>query len=65
MLLARTKKPSVLPMVGAYGTPFKPNNLWGRIQGSSSLRFPFASVWLVMKKDDDDGDDRSGDGAGC
>ena len=40
--------------------------IW-RIQGSSSLRFPFASVWMVMKKndDDDDGDDRSGDGAGA
>ena len=61
------QEPSVLPSVGVWA-PYKPNNLCGRIQGSSSLCFPFACELQVDDEDDEDnvgGVDRSGDGAGC
>ena len=68
MLLARTKKTSVLPTVGAYGTPFNRIICAGVSKGPLVLRFPFACE-LQVDDDDDDGDDggvdRSGDGAGC
>ena len=47
-------------MVGAYGTPFN------RIICAGVSKGPLVCAFhLPLVVDDDDGDDRSGDGAGC
>ena len=61
---------SVLPTVGAYGTPFNRIISAGISKGPLVCAFHLRVSWMDEKEDDDDDDDddddgdRSGDGAG-
>ena len=56
VLLARTKKPSVLPTVGAYGTPFNRIISAGVSKGPLVCAFYLRVSWMDEKEDDADED---------